>query len=51
MSNAGAMVCRFANQCRTYYNTGYSGNYDWELGSEVGKLYYTYRHAGSLKLS
>jgi hypothetical protein len=41
-------------ECDSFFSTGYTGNWDYEFGGtggEVGNLYYTRNHEGSVRIT
>ena len=52
-NNAARMHCDYyvPNQCFSYYNTNYGGNYDWEYWHDIGTLYFTWNDEASVKIT
>lgn len=52
-NNATGMYCNYAvypnkDTCFSFYNSGYTGNYDWEYEGEMGSLSYTWNEDASV---
>jgi len=51
-NNAAAASCDLlsSGKCYVFFNSNYSGNYDYLNGQETGKLSYTYNENASVKV-
>jgi hypothetical protein len=52
-NNAAGITCDYdaTAWCRSYYNEGYTGNYDWLYAGERGALFYTWNDEASVYIA